>query len=213
MLGQIPNLRAWLFTILRNTYFSECRKRRREVEDRDGSRAAQLSVYPNEQGHLDMQDFRRALNMLPADQREALVLAAGFSYEDAASVSGCAVGTIKSRVNRVRRKLAEALRRCRVRRVRAGFNDRSNRRRHGRQGTADGVGRLVSPKEGGTAWRPRDTRVAPSSQVWDEPHLGAFAEAPLLHPDGIAFLQPTIATLGIVDVLQRVQEEIIHQSS
>jgi RNA polymerase sigma-70 factor, ECF subfamily len=105
------NLRAWLFTILRNTYFSECRKRRREVEDRDGSRAAQLSVCPNQQGHLDMQDFRRALNRLPADQREALVLvgAAGFSYEDAALVSGCAVGTIKSRVNRARRKLTELL--------------------------------------------------------------------------------------------------------
>ena len=105
------NLRAWLFTILRNTYFSECRKRQREVEDSDGSRAAQLSVCPNQQGYLDMQEFRRALNILPADQREALVLvgAAGFSYEEAASVSGCAVGTIKSRVNRARRKLTELL--------------------------------------------------------------------------------------------------------
>jgi RNA polymerase sigma-70 factor, ECF subfamily len=105
------NLRAWLFTILRNTYFSQWRQRRREVEDRDGSKVAQLSVHPDQQGHLDMQDFRRALNMLPADQREALVLvgAAGFSYEEAAAVSGCAVGTIKSRVNRARRKLTELL--------------------------------------------------------------------------------------------------------
>ena len=55
------NLRAWLFTILRNTYFSECRRRRREVEDRDGSKAADLSVHPEQPGHLDMQDFRRAL--------------------------------------------------------------------------------------------------------------------------------------------------------
>ena len=80
------NLRAWLFTILRNTYFSECRRRRREVEDRDGSKAADLAVHPEQQGHLDMQDFRRALNVLPPDQREALVLvgAAGFSYEEAA---------------------------------------------------------------------------------------------------------------------------------
>ena len=215
MLGQIPNLRAWLFTILRNTYFSECRKRRREVEDRDGSRAAQLSVYPNEQGHLDMQDFRRALNMLPADQREALVLAAGFSYEDAASVSGCAVGTIKSRVNRVRRKLAEALRRCRVRRVRAGFNDRSNRRRHGRQGTADGVGRLVSLKEGvDAAWRPRDTRVAPTLVRYGTSRISSpLRRRPCCILMGSLFLQPTIATLGIVEVLQRVQEEIIHPSS
>jgi RNA polymerase sigma-70 factor (ECF subfamily) len=105
------NLRAWLFTILRNTYFSECRRRRREVEDRDGSKAADLAVHPDQQGHLDMQDFRRALNVLPPDQREALVLvgAAGFSYEEAASISGCAVGTIKSRVNRARAKLTELL--------------------------------------------------------------------------------------------------------
>jgi RNA polymerase sigma-70 factor, ECF subfamily len=105
------NLRAWLFTILRNTYFSECRRRRREVEDRDGSKAGDLAVHPGQHGHLDMQDFRRALNGLPPDQREALVLvgAAGFSYEEAAAVSGCAVGTIKSRVNRARTKLVELL--------------------------------------------------------------------------------------------------------
>lgn len=104
------NLRAWLFTILRNTYFSECRRRRREVED-DGSKAAVLAVHPGQQGHLDMQDFRRALNLLPVDQREALVLvgAAGFSYEEAANISNCAVGTIKSRVNRARAKLSEML--------------------------------------------------------------------------------------------------------
>jgi len=105
------NLRAWLFTILRNTYFSECRRRRREVEDRDGTKANDLAVHPGQHGHLDMQDFRRALNHLPPDQREALILvgAAGFSYEEAASVSGCAVGTIKSRVNRARVKLTELL--------------------------------------------------------------------------------------------------------
>ena len=105
------NLRAWLFTILRNTYFSECRRRRREVEDRDGSKANDLSVHPEQPGHLDMQDFRKALEVLPPDQREALVLvgAAGFSYEEAAEISGCAVGTIKSRVNRARSKLTELL--------------------------------------------------------------------------------------------------------
>ena len=54
------NLRAWLFTILRNTYFSEFRKRRREVEDRDGMRAAELAVLPEQQSHVDLQDFRAA---------------------------------------------------------------------------------------------------------------------------------------------------------
>lgn len=105
------NLKAWLFTILRNTYFSERRKRKREVEDADGSYAARLSSRPEQDGHMDMQDFQAALSHLPDDQREALVLvgAAGFSYEEAAEISGCAVGTIKSRVNRARGRLADAL--------------------------------------------------------------------------------------------------------
>lgn len=105
------NLKAWLFTILRNTYFSERRKRKREVEDADGSYAASLSSRPEQHGHMDMQDFRAALAQLPDDQREALILvgAAGFTYEEAAEVSGCAVGTIKSRVNRARNRLATML--------------------------------------------------------------------------------------------------------
>src|SRR5262249_36597907 len=91
-------------------YFSDWRRRRREFDD-DANRAARLSVHPGQQGHVDMQDFRQALNMLPAEQREALVLvgAVGFSYEEAASISGCAVGTMKRRINRARRKLAGLL--------------------------------------------------------------------------------------------------------
>ena len=92
------NLRAWLYTILRNSYFSELRKRRREVEDVDGKMTASLfgCARPNTD-HVDMQDFQKALNLLPADQREALVLvgAAGMSYEEAAAIAQCAVGTIK----------------------------------------------------------------------------------------------------------------------
>jgi RNA polymerase sigma-70 factor, ECF subfamily len=105
------NLRAWLFTILRNSYFSEMRKRRREVEDSDGKKAEGLSVTPAQQGHVDMEDMRKALGLLPPDQREALVLvgAAGMSYEEAAEIAHCAVGTIKSRVNRARIKLGTLL--------------------------------------------------------------------------------------------------------
>ena len=105
------NLRAWMFTILRNTYFSEMRKKRREVEDVDGRKTASLSVSPAQHGHLDMQDFRSALALLPPDQREAIVLvgAVGMSYEEAAEVAQCAVGTVKSRVNRARKKLNETL--------------------------------------------------------------------------------------------------------
>ncbi len=105
------NMRAWLFTILRNVYYSDFRKKRREVEDADGKFAANLATHPEQLGHLDMVDFRRALAGLAADQREALVLvgASGFSYDEAAEICGCAVGTVKSRVNRARAKLAELL--------------------------------------------------------------------------------------------------------
>src|SRR5919206_40573 len=105
------NLNAWLFTILRNLFHSEYRKRRREVEDPDGSYASRLKVQPEQGSRLDFEDFRSALAKLPSDQREALVLvgASGFSYEEAAHICDCAVGTIKSRVNRARTRLAELM--------------------------------------------------------------------------------------------------------
>ncbi|MBI1649240.1 RNA polymerase subunit sigma [Hyphomicrobium sulfonivorans] len=105
------NLKAWLFTILRNAYFSELRKTKREIADSEGYHAAKLSAPPEQQGHLDLLDLNNALTKLPADQREALILvgAEGFSYEDAAAVAGCAVGTVKSRVNRARTRLNELM--------------------------------------------------------------------------------------------------------
>ena len=105
------NLQAWLFTILHNQFRSEYRKRRREVEDVDGRFAESLTTAPEQQSRLEFQEFRQALTQLPADQREALILvgASGFSYEDAAQICDCAVGTIKSRVNRARARLTEIL--------------------------------------------------------------------------------------------------------
>jgi RNA polymerase sigma-70 factor (ECF subfamily) len=105
------NLPAWLFTILRNIYYSEYRKRRREVADPEGAFAAKLATAPAQNGHMDMLDFHAALQHLPNDQREALILigASGLSYEEAASICGCAIGTMKSRVNRARNRLAELL--------------------------------------------------------------------------------------------------------
>jgi RNA polymerase sigma-70 factor (ECF subfamily) len=105
------NMSAWLFTILRNLFRSEYRKRRREVEDVDGSYAEQLTFSPEQSTRLEINEFREALKALPAEQREALILvgASGFSYEEAAKICGCAVGTIKSRVNRARGRLAEIL--------------------------------------------------------------------------------------------------------
>jgi RNA polymerase sigma-70 factor (ECF subfamily) len=105
------NMRAWLFTIVRNTYYSHHRKRRREVEDAEGTLSAGLAQKPDHDGRLQMRDFASAFDTLPEEQREALVLvgASGFSYEEAAVTCGVAVGTIKSRVNRARARLAELL--------------------------------------------------------------------------------------------------------
>ena len=105
------NMSAWLFTILRNLFRSEYRKRRREVEDTDGSYAESLKSQPEQSSHLEFKEFRAALAKLPPDQREALILvgASGFSYEEAAAICECAVGTIKSRVNRARNRLADLL--------------------------------------------------------------------------------------------------------
>ena len=105
------NMSAWLFTILRNHFRSEYRKRRREVEDGEGRYAETLKSQPEQYGRVEFREFREALTQLPADQREALILvgASGFSYEEAANICGCAVGTIKSRVNRARTRLAELM--------------------------------------------------------------------------------------------------------
>jgi RNA polymerase sigma-70 factor, ECF subfamily len=105
------NMGAWLFTILRNLFYSQCRRTKREIEDPDGSYAARLWAPPEQHGTCAVQDMLRALRKLPADQREVLLLivAEGLSYEEAAHICGVAVGTIKSRVSRGRVRLAELL--------------------------------------------------------------------------------------------------------
>jgi RNA polymerase sigma-70 factor, ECF subfamily len=105
------NLKAWLFTILRNTYFSERRRTKHVLVEANSDIVERLSQQPTQPGHLDLQDFLAALYRLKPGQREALVLvgAEGFSYEEAAQICGCPVGTIRSRVNRARRHLVELL--------------------------------------------------------------------------------------------------------
>jgi RNA polymerase sigma-70 factor (ECF subfamily) len=105
------NMPAWLFTILRNLFRSEYRKRRREVEDATGMYAESMKSQPEQASRLEFEELRLALAQLPDDQREAVILvgASGFSYEEAAAICECAVGTIKSRVNRARNRLAELM--------------------------------------------------------------------------------------------------------
>ena len=105
------SMRAWLFTILRNIFFSNCRKGAREVQDSDGFFAQRVVVPGGQESHLDLQDFRKALALLPPEQREALILvgASGLSYDEAARVCEVEIGTIKSRVSRARSRLADLL--------------------------------------------------------------------------------------------------------
>jgi RNA polymerase sigma-70 factor, ECF subfamily len=105
------SMQAWLFTILRNQFYTERRRKRREVEDPEGTMAGNLAVMPGQGARLDFTDMQAALAKLSVEQREALLLvgAEGVSYEEAAQICGTNLGTIKSRINRARTRLAELL--------------------------------------------------------------------------------------------------------
>ncbi|MFE1599781.1 sigma-70 family RNA polymerase sigma factor [Methylobacterium sp. ID0610] len=105
------NLKAWLFTILRNQFYTHSRRRRREVEDVDGSAAAQLSAPASQEHGVELREVWAQLGKLPAAQREALLLIAthGLTYDAAAALLGCQPGTVKSRVSRARATLVQAL--------------------------------------------------------------------------------------------------------
>jgi RNA polymerase sigma-70 factor (ECF subfamily) len=105
------NMIAWLITILRNEHYSECRKRRREVEDIDGAYAESLTLEPDQAASLEYNELCTALAELPSEMRRAFILVSwdGIGYERAAQACNCAVGTIKSRVHRARARLAKAL--------------------------------------------------------------------------------------------------------
>ncbi|MQX35856.1 sigma-70 family RNA polymerase sigma factor [Roseospira navarrensis] len=105
------NFRGWVFTILRNTFYSEHRRKWRKSEQSDEDAMLAHGEPSHQQAHMEMDDFRRAFARLPEEQREAMVLvgACGFEYEQAAEVVGCAAGTMKSRVSRGRRDVKALL--------------------------------------------------------------------------------------------------------
>lgn len=105
------NLKAWLFTILRNEFCSQARRGWREAHW-DSEKGENIAAPACEQEWaMDLSDATRALDGLPDGQREALILvgAGGFSYEDAAEICGTAMGTVKSRVARARIALSKIL--------------------------------------------------------------------------------------------------------
>ncbi|KQP33307.1 RNA polymerase subunit sigma-24 [Methylobacterium sp. Leaf102] len=105
------NLVAWLFTILRNIHLNQRKRFRREVEDVDGVIAGSVSAPPEQEHRVALAELQFALNDLPPEQRETLLLVMvdGLLHTEAAMVLGCQVGTVKSRVSRARERLALAL--------------------------------------------------------------------------------------------------------
>jgi RNA polymerase sigma-70 factor (ECF subfamily) len=105
------NLKAWLFTILRNEFYSHQRRAWRQIPW-DTELVENIPVPPGEQQWaVELSDTACAMYGLPDVQREALILVGvgGLSYEDAAALSKRAVGTMKSRVGRARKSLKKIL--------------------------------------------------------------------------------------------------------
>lgn len=101
------NLKAWLFTILRNEFYNQLRRRGPEVQDPDGLLTASLAVPPSQESALELQELRNILPRLSRQQREVILLVglAGHTYADAAGFCNCAPGTLKSRLSRARARL------------------------------------------------------------------------------------------------------------
>lgn len=101
------NLKAWAFRILRNEFLSRLAAGRATIQDVDGKFAAALAFAPEQEWRLAYSEVLEALDQLSPITRDALLLvtASGFTYEEAAELCGCAVGTLKSRVNRARQQL------------------------------------------------------------------------------------------------------------
>ncbi|GGA10160.1 MAG: RNA polymerase subunit sigma-70 [Sphingomonadales bacterium CG12_big_fil_rev_8_21_14_0_65_65_10] len=105
------SMRAWTFVILRNAYLTDMRRNRFRGEYDDNVAERILTAPAGQEDPLHLSDMHRALLTLPPERREALLLvgAGGFSYEEAAEICGCAIGTIKSRVGRARAALNSML--------------------------------------------------------------------------------------------------------
>lgn len=105
------NFTAWLFTIMRNQFYSDLRKRKREIEDADGAYSSRLTALPDQEEASTLRIVWGSIDSLPVAQRQALLLvgAEGYTYEEAAAKLGCQVGTVKSRVSRARALLADTL--------------------------------------------------------------------------------------------------------
>ncbi|HMK90721.1 MAG TPA: sigma-70 family RNA polymerase sigma factor, partial [Methylocystis sp.] len=105
------NLRAWLITILRNTYFTQHQRRRREVADEDGKYSEQMAVDGDQMPTIELHEVQAAIDQLPPDQRDviSMICVGELSYEETCEALGLPMGTVKSRLNRARAHLAELM--------------------------------------------------------------------------------------------------------
>ena len=105
------NLKAWMFTIMRNRFYSDLRTQSRRPVSVDTDSVAPLAAVDNPEAAIAMKELSSALWQLSAQAREALILvgASGFSYDEASRLCGCTVGTLKVRVSRARKQLAKQL--------------------------------------------------------------------------------------------------------
>lgn len=103
------NMRAWLLTIVRNCFYTTCRERKRFADN--GGEPPDRIVQPDQEWRVRHGELLAALDNIPPYHREALLLVVvhDFSYDEAAELLGCSIGTIKSRVHRARSQLAAAL--------------------------------------------------------------------------------------------------------
>jgi RNA polymerase sigma-70 factor (ECF subfamily) len=129
------NMKAWTFMILRNQFYSEKRRSWRQSQLDQEAAERTLVAVDDPEAPVALDELRLSLGMLPAEQREALILvgAGGFAYEEAAEICGCAVGTVKSRVSRARRALQAILE--------AGAYDRDGR------SAGDAMGSILADAE------------------------------------------------------------------
>lgn len=105
------NLRAWLFTIMRNSFLTGVMKRSREPVGNQDCVSAQVISFPVHDSHMACNRVMQAIRRLPAQYKEALVLVflVGESYQDVARICDCAIGTVKSRISRGRQMLMDDL--------------------------------------------------------------------------------------------------------
>ena len=112
-LAQEAMMKAWTFMILRNQFYSEKSRSWRQTQLDQEAAERTLIAVDDPEAPVALDELRQALQTLPEEQREALILvgAGGFAYEEAAEICQCAVGTVKSRVSRARKALQATLER------------------------------------------------------------------------------------------------------